>query len=347
MKKFYFLFIFFSTLVFAQDTTQAEKKIREGISLHDQGKYEEALAKYNEALNADKNNPFALAEKAMTLEASKKYSEAVEVCELIFKLYPNGDNKSVYVTYGNALDHSGKSDLAIKTYDEGIKKYPDYYQLYFNKAIALFNTKENEKAAEAFQTATKLNPDHAASYNALAVLDKSNRIASILASCRYLILDNKSIRAKVNLASVVTLAKRGVSQKEDKTISVAVDQKSVDQINSKTIVPNDFSITDVALTLAAALDYDEKNKDKTEVQKFADKFTSMCQTMKESKKDKNGYYWDFLAPYFIEMNDKKLVEPFANIIFLAIQNKDAVQYHDQHADKIKEFYDWSKNYRWK
>ncbi|EPL7679178.1 hypothetical protein RG089_001941 [Elizabethkingia anophelis] len=47
------------------------------------------------------------------------------------------------------------------------------------------------------------------------------------------------------------------------------------------------------------------------------------------------------------MNDKNLLEPFANIIFLAIQDKDAIQYNEQHQDKIKEFYNWSKNYNWK
>lgn len=347
MKKFYLLLLFFSTLGFSQNKAEAEKKIREGIALHDQKKYDEALSRYNEALNLDKNNPFALAEKAMTLETSKKYNEAIEVCDLIFKLYPNGDNKSVYVTYGNALDHSGNLDTAIKIYDEGIKKYPNYYHLYFNKGIALFNAKESTKAAEAFQNATKLNPDHAASYNALAVLDKSNRIASILASGRYLILDNKSPRAKVNLATLVSLMKRGVSQKEDKTINITFDQKSVDQIEKKIIAPNNFSITDITLTMSAALDFDEKYKDKTEIQKFTNKLTTICESMKEVKPKQKGYYWDFLAPYFIEMNDKKLLEPFANIIFLAVQDKDAIQYNEQHQDKIKEFYNWSKNYNWK
>ena len=63
MKKFYLLFLCFSTLGFAQNKAEAEKKIREGVTLYDEGKYDEALSRYNEALNLDKNNFFALAEK--------------------------------------------------------------------------------------------------------------------------------------------------------------------------------------------------------------------------------------------------------------------------------------------
>ena len=347
MKKFYLLFLCFSILGCAQNKAEAEKKIREGVTLYDAGKYDEALSRYNEALNLDKNNFFALAEKAMTLEIMKKYDESIEVSELVLKLYPKEDNATVYVTYGNALDHIGKSDLAIKAYNEGIKKYPDYYHLYFNKGIALYKVKETEKAVEAFQITTRLNPNHAGSYNALAVIDRSNRIPSILAAGRYLILDNKSSRAKGNLETMLTLMKQGISKSEDNSINVSLSSISGDKTNNKKSNTDDFSTVDIMLSMSATQDLHEENKDKTEIQKFIDKFSPVCRIMKEVKPKQKGYYWDFLAPYFIEMNDKNLLEPFANIIFLAIQDKDAIQYNEQHQDKIKEFYNWSKNYNWK
>lgn len=347
MKKICLLSIFFSILSFSQNIDEAKIKVNEGITLHDSGKYNEALAKYDEALNLDKDNQLALTEKAMTLESLKRYNEAIEVSKQVLKLYPNEDNRTLYVTYANSLDHSNKANEALKTYDEGLKKYPDYYQLYFNKGITLVNLKENDKAILSFQQATKLNPNHSSSFNALAILGQSNRIASILAFSRYLIIDNKSARAKGNFDALMKLMNKGVSQTGENSISLSIDSATLDKVNKKKKGENDFSSTDMVLSMAAALDYDDKNKDKTDAQKFIIKFQTLCQSLTETQKNQKGYYWEFLAPYFIEMEKKNLIEPFAYIIFIPSKNSDVIQYNKEHSDKIEEFYNWSKNYNWK
>lgn len=347
MRKIYYLSLFVTNILLAQNAEHAYKKVDEGIELHDAGKYDEALSKYNEALILDKDNSFALYEKAMTLEALKRYDEAVETSKYILKLYPNDDNKTVYVTYGNALDHMGKPDLALKIYDEGLKKHPSYYHLYFNKGITLATSRKIEEAIKAFQASTKLNPNHPGSFNALAVLSSSNRIASILASSRYLILDNKSTRAKGNLDAIISLMNKGVSKQGDNSISLTIDENTLSKVNKKRKSENDFATADVVLSMSAALDFDEKNKNKTDIEKFAEKFKSICGALDETKKNQQGYFWEFLAPYFIEMKNRNLIEPFSNIIFLSANNGHATEYSSLNPDKIDEFYLWSKNYDWK
>ena len=68
MKKL-LLLILFPILGFSQNKNEAEVKVNEGIAFHNEGKYNEALDKYEEALKLDKNNLIAISEKAMTLEA--------------------------------------------------------------------------------------------------------------------------------------------------------------------------------------------------------------------------------------------------------------------------------------
>lgn len=346
MNKYYLLLLFASTLFFAQNKEDAVKKIEAGIELHDEGKYGEALSKYDEALQMDENNLFALSEKAITLEASKKYEEAIEISKLILKLYPNDDNKTVYVVYGNSLDHSNKKDLALKIYDEGLKKYPTYYQLFYNKAITLYSNKEVEKAESALEEATKLNPTHTSSFNALGVLNNSNRIASILASSRYLVLDNQSSRAKANLDSVLSLMKKGVSKTGEKSVSLMFDPTSLDNVGNKKNAPNDFSSVDMALSMSAALTFDEKSKNNTEVQNFINQFETMCKVMSETRKNKKGYFWEFLAPYFMEMEKNNLVEPFAYYIFNTKQSEDVLKYQKENGGTIEKFLDWNKVYKW-
>ena len=346
MNKLSFLFLFTSTLLFAQNKEEAIKKIEAGIELHDEGKFQDALSKYDEALKLDENNLLALSEKAVTLEASKKYDEAIEISKFVLKLYPNEDNRTVYVVYGNSLDHTNQKDLSLKIYDEGLKKYPDYYQLYYNKAITLYNNKEPEKAEIAFEEATKLNPNHTSSFNALGVLNNSNRIASILASSRYLVLDNKSSRAKLNLKSLLSLMNKGVTKTGEKNISLVLDPTTLENVGKKKNRPNDFSSVDITLSMSAALAFDEKNKDNTEIQNFINQFESMCKVMSETRKNKKGYFWEFLAPYFIEMEKNKLVEPFAYYIFNPTQSEDVLKYQKENSAKIEKFLAWNKVYKW-
>jgi len=344
MKKLYSLIILFTTLAYSQSKEQAENKVTEGVEFHDLGNFEDALIKYDEALTLDKDNSYALAEKAMTLEAMKKYDEAIEICQKVLKLHPKENNAMVYVTYGNALDHFGKAKQALKVYDEGIKKFPNQYQLFFNKGITLINIKEREKALEAIQTATKLNPNHSSSFNALSILDSENRIPAILSLSRYLIIDNRTSRAKTNFDVLTLLMNQGVSKTGDNSISININE---DLLNDGKKGENNFSSLDLMLSLAGAVDLSEENKDKTDVERFTSKFKTMCQGMAEMRKKQKGYYWEFLAPYFIEMNEKNLIEPFANIIFLSIKDISAQKYKEENPGKMEQFHFWSKNYIWK
>lgn len=346
MKRF-LLLILFPVLSFSQNKNEAKVKVNEGIVLHDEGKYNDALDKYEEALKLDKNNLIAISEKAMTLEALKKYDEAIELCKLAINIYPKEDIKTIYITYGNSLDHSKRTKDALKIYDEGIKKYPNYYQLYFNKAITLVNDKQIEKSLELFQKSATLNPNHLGSLNALAALNRDKRIISILASLRYLSIDNKTSRAKGNLDSVVDLMQKGVTQTDDKSITLAIDPQAMEDAGKKKKGINNFSTVDMVLSMTAALDFDEKNKNKTQCQKAIDKFESIFAVLKEGQKENKGFYWEFLAPYFIELKDKNLIEPFANIVFLPSQEEDVKKYHQDNANEIQRFYEWDKNYQWK
>jgi len=346
MKKNLLVLIFIPIISFSQNKTEAETKVSEGIELHDEGKYKEALNKYDEALALDKNNLFALSEKAVTLETSQKYNEAIEICKFVINTYPDKDIKTVYISYANSLDHLKQPQKALAVYDEGIKKFPNYYQLYFNKGIALINNKQQEKALESFQKSAKLNPNHKGSFNALAALNSENKVISILCSLRYLALDNKSQLAKSHLKSVLTLMNRGVTKKDDNSVNLSIDPSILDKANNKKS-KNNFSAADMVLSMTSALDFDEKNKDKTDDQRFTDKLDSMFSTMEETQKGQSGFYWEFLAPYFIEMRKQKLIEPFTYIAFSALPNDNIIKNYKDNSEQIEQFYKWSENYTWK
>ena len=258
-----------NTVTFGQQKEDAEKFVNEGIAYHDKGDYEGAIARYNMALALDEDNLFALAEKAMTLLSLQKYDEAIEICQTAIEKHP-GENglRLVYVTYGNAYDGLKKTDKSIEMYDEGIEQFPDFFLLYFNKGITLSSVKKYDEAINCFQKSVSLNPRHGSSHNALgALLEASGkRIPSLLARSRFLIIEPQGKRAQANLASLQSIMKGNVEQTGKNSVSININSDILgDSLTDVKARENKFTSTDLILTMAAALDYDKKNKKKTEV----------------------------------------------------------------------------------
>lgn len=344
------LFVLSINVAFSQKKADAEKLVEEGIAYHDKGDYEGAIKKYDQALELDADNLIALAEKAFSLNSFQKYNESIEVCKRAIKKHPNESNlKNIYVTYGNDLDALKKTDEAFDVYDEGIKMFPNYYQLYFNKGITYSGIRKYEEAILCFQQSIKINPNHASSNNAIARLEKMNgrKIPSVLAFSRFLIIEPQTKRANENLQLLREIMSANVKKTGDNSVSLTIDANMLSG-NSKTDKPkaNDFQSTDLVSAMDVALDFDEKNKNKTEVDNFIRKFETICSSLSETKKNNYGFYWEVYVPYFLDMKKNNLIEPFAYIVFATSENKDVNEWLNKNEKELNRFYDWSKNYKW-
>lgn len=335
---------------FGQNKADAEKLVNEGVAYHDKGDYNGAISRYDKALALDKDNLLALSEKALTLNTLQKCEESILICQRAIETHP-GENglKTIYVTYGNNLDDLKKTDKSVEIYDQGIKQFPDYYQLYFNKGISLTSVKRYDEAILCFQKSVSLNPKHAGSHNIIArILNTTNRIPAILAYSRFLVIEPESKRAKENLSSLQEIMNRNVEVTGKKSINLNVSPDLLgDTISNGEVKENSFISTDLILTMAAAQDYDKKNKKKTEVEQFIRKFETVCESLKESQKSNHGFYWEFYVPYFTEMKDKNLVEPFAYIVFASSDNPDVSNWLKSNETEIDKFYEWSISFAWK
>ena len=351
MRKIHFVLLLTiaSNISFGQNKIDAENLVNKGIGFHDKGEYETAISKYDSALQLDKDNLLALAEKAYTLFSLQKYDESIKCCQRAIEIHPKEKTlMSVYVTYGNVFDEQKLTDKAIKTFDAGIKQFPDYYQLYFNKGISLSRIQKNEDAILCFQKAVSLNPAHASSHNAIARLSNisNQRIPAILAYGRFLSIEPKSNRAKENLLALLELMRRNVEQTGEKvTINLSADD--VKGINSKRKPKeNSFASTDLILTMDASMDFDEKNKGKSDVEQFIRKLNTLCSSLKESRADNSGFYWSYYAPYFIALKDEGLIETFAYISFASSESQDVSSWLNSHKTEIDKFFTWSKAFQW-
>jgi len=109
----------------------------------------------------------------------------------------------------------------------------------------------------------------------------------------------------------------------NKSINININSNMLGDVSAKgKQKENNFSVTDMILSMETAMDFDEKNNNKTEVEQFIRKFNTICSSLKESKKENHGFFWDYYVPYFIEMKDKKLVEAFSYVAFASSTDPD-------------------------
>ncbi|MEO6849822.1 MAG: tetratricopeptide repeat protein, partial [Mucilaginibacter sp.] len=76
-------FTFFIVNAYSQAVDDAKSLVKQGVALNDSGKYDEALAKYNQATKTDSNYADAYYETAYTLNVSGKPKDAIPYLEKV------------------------------------------------------------------------------------------------------------------------------------------------------------------------------------------------------------------------------------------------------------------------
>ncbi len=142
-----------------------EVSIEEARCRQSQCDFEKALALYDEIIMQPPthDDKWALLGTTYVLLMSKRYQEAIEVCQKVLKLDPK---------YGHAYNNWGLSLFELGRYDEAIEKYklaaelnPKYDHPYNNWGRTLFELRRYDEAIEKYKLAAELNPNLNTTYN--------------------------------------------------------------------------------------------------------------------------------------------------------------------------------------
>src|SRR6266566_2500994 len=133
-----------------------------GIAHIQAGRYTEAVAACDQALQLNPAYAPAYAHKASALSDLKRHEEALVAYDRAIQLAPT--DVVSYAGKGLALYYLERDEEALVAYDRALQLRPDYAGGYVDKANALVRLKRYEEALAAYNQALQLNPAYARAY---------------------------------------------------------------------------------------------------------------------------------------------------------------------------------------
>ncbi|MEO6150922.1 MAG: tetratricopeptide repeat protein [Mucilaginibacter sp.] len=314
----------------AQDTRTPKELIAEGIKLHDEGKYDEAIAKYDDAIKIDPDNLTAVYEKAFSLYSLRKGIEAIPLAE---KLINAGKYKfESYEMLGNIYDDAGQTEKAIEAYKKGIAVNAGYARLRYNLGVAYLRTKRFTEAEECAIAAIRIDDKHPGSQwlYAMANFYQNKRLKTIVCTTSFLLLEPQSARAAKAFAMLQSLLKSGVNKEGDKKINVVVPSSQSDP---------DYSAEEMMVSLGAASVIDEKL---SPMDGLASQLESIYKVAGElaGKKAKEDFFKNFYTEYFYKLAKSDNMPAFARYISVSTFKDENLQWFKENGEKLKALQNW-------
>jgi Flp pilus assembly protein TadD len=290
--------------------------IDEGTALHDQGKYDQSVAKYKQVLEKNPKNVLVIYKIASSYFEAAKYDDCLNFATQGSR-FKSDYLPQFYLMIGNSLDKLGKTEDAISAFKQALEILPDNQLLHFNLAAMLSNTGAFEEARSHLKTALQLDPKHASSHYALGQIyyKQEYRIPSTLALFRFLTLEPNSQRSQKALSML------NVNFSEEAAETTPKDEA-------------DFSKYESILSSA------QKSKNAPSRPQLLDKLFSAMANEKEQGKFVIDYYF----PYFIALKKNGLVEAFMNYIYQS-SDAEASQWVKNHPNEVQSFLQWSTNFQ--
>lgn len=325
--------------------TSSKSLVQEGISLYDEGKYEEAIQKFEKALTIDKKDGYALYEAGNTYIALKDYKKALEYADRIIKkgLEPTAE---AYVLKGNTLDLLEKPDKAIEAYREGIKRSKPYAMLHFNLGISLLRGGKSQESRPEFEQTLTLLPSHRSSHYCLGLsYADGNLIAkTLLPLYKFLMLENKGQRADVASKTIQSIAKPTL-KKEGNNINISINPEALsDEFGPVEMLLSLYPVAEDSKrqSLADSLQIEIPEQPLAEYLTAFNKafFGTLDENDNVGGKAKTGFWWDTYGHFFVELHQKGHTEAFSNHLLFGSGNADAKAWLATHKPELEAFSTW-------
>ena len=134
-----------------------------GLALFDEGKTEEAIHYYNQALRINPYYTEAYSNRGSAYVKLGQYQRAIE--DYNDAIRQKQDSARYYYNRGLAYNNLGQYQRAIEDYNQAIRITPDYANAYYNRGSAYVKLDQYQRAIEDYNQVIRITPDYAEAFN--------------------------------------------------------------------------------------------------------------------------------------------------------------------------------------
>lgn len=328
---------------------RVEELIKEGVELHDEGEYEEAIDRYLEALQLDSTSVLANYELSLSYLALRDFENALEYSSWVIASSNEQLCSGAYAVKSEALAGLNRVDEAIALLKEGLEKHGDEYLLHFNMALNYYKRGNTDKTLEHLKRAIDLDKTHSGAFllNAYALNDKGLWIQSILSFQMFLLLEPDSRRSKNAFEEMLQTMR---IKKQDEPVERSFTQLQMMRGESVTTPhPGNSSplgnqssldqssiyrvITSTIDSLKRVANINEFTFFKTVNKAF------MNELEEESMGNKEGILWTFYVPFFSRISNSNYYDTFCRYISVSYY-PESLEWWQQNPDAAVNFVIW-------
>jgi len=154
---------------------------KQGLALHQQGRFTEAQCIYEQALKIQPSHFDILQLFGLLLAQNGQYVKAIDYLDQALQVDPN--SAACHCNRGIALKELKRFGEALESYAKVISINPHHADAYYNRGVVLQELKCFSEALESYSKVISINPHHAdAYYSRGVVLQELKRFGEALAS---------------------------------------------------------------------------------------------------------------------------------------------------------------------
>ena len=317
-------------VMLACTTTQAQKTLvnsgkllNEGRTLHDGGKYKEAIALYSQINRSDTNYNRALYELSLSNYSDSNYTKSLQYAQAGMQFFPEQSDEW-YGLMGSAYDDLGKTDSAIYCYDKALQQNPYGYTVYFNKGVMYYRLKKWKEAKENLQQAVLISPYYASAHYFLGAtaMQEGNLPQALMSYITCLLINPQTNRLGGAITNLTNIART-----KDEVLKYVSTRKSSEEDN--------FDLQQEILVSKIALDAKYKLQSSVE-----DPIVRQVQVMLEKleyNKDDKGFWMQYYVPFFQNILSDKDFNVMVNYMFSGLNIKQVQDYVKKNKKEMEPF----------
>jgi tetratricopeptide (TPR) repeat protein len=146
-----------------QQSPQNETWNNRGIALSELGRFDEAIASYDQAIELKPNRDEVWYNRGIALFGLGRFDAAIASFDKAIELKPNQDKAWDY--RGSALSELGRFDEAIISYDKAIEFNPNKHEAWYNRGNTLYELGRFDEAIASYDKAIEFKPGVKAWYS--------------------------------------------------------------------------------------------------------------------------------------------------------------------------------------